>query len=114
MYLNSTKVVDQNISTEKSPSGEQSTETLRQDTAGTVEELSTQNQTGETAGQIGSGTGIAGQILPTATAESMTHCRTTLPLVQDSGFNTELCFNIFVVSCVVSGVCLTFVVGIEA
>ncbi|CAF4023412.1 unnamed protein product, partial [Rotaria sp. Silwood2] len=59
-----------NISTEKSPSGEQSTETLRQDTAGTVEELSTQNQTGETAGQIGSGTGIAGQILPTATAES--------------------------------------------
>ncbi|CAF1074199.1 unnamed protein product [Rotaria sp. Silwood1] len=44
----------------------------------------------------------------------VTHCRTTLPLVQESGFNTELCFNIFVVSCVVSGVCLSFVVGSEA
>jgi len=53
------------MSTEKSASGEQST-----DTAGTVGELATQNQTGGTAGQTGSGTGTAGQTLPTATAES--------------------------------------------
>lgn len=58
------------MSTEKSPSGEQSTETIKQGTAGTVGELSTQNQTGGTAGQTGSGTGTAGQTLPTATAES--------------------------------------------
>jgi hypothetical protein len=55
------------MSTEKSASGEQSTETDRQ---GTVGELATQNQTGGTAGQTGSGTGTAGQTLPTATAES--------------------------------------------
>ncbi len=58
------------MSTEKAPSGELSTETQRQGTAGTVGELSTQNQTGGTAGQTGSGTGTAGQTLPTATAES--------------------------------------------
>ncbi|CAF1462276.1 unnamed protein product [Rotaria sordida] len=58
------------MSTEKAPSGEQSTETQRQGTAGTVGELATQNQTGGTAGQTSSGTGTAGQILPTATAES--------------------------------------------
>ncbi|CAF1487946.1 unnamed protein product [Adineta steineri] len=48
------------MSTEKSPSGEQSTETERQGTAGIVGELATQNQTG----------GTAGQTLPTASAES--------------------------------------------
>jgi hypothetical protein len=58
------------MSTEKSPSGEQTTETVKQGTAGTVGELSTQNQTGGTAGQTGSGTGTAGQTLPTASAES--------------------------------------------
>ncbi|CAF0921132.1 unnamed protein product [Rotaria sp. Silwood1] len=58
------------MSTEKSPSGEQSTETVRQGTAGTVGELSTQNETGGCAGQTGSETGTAGQILPTASAES--------------------------------------------
>lgn len=58
------------MSTEKSPSGEQSTETERQGTAGTVGELAIQNQTGGTAGQTGSGTGTAGQTLPTATAQS--------------------------------------------
>jgi hypothetical protein len=58
------------MSTEKSSSGEQSNETVRQGTEGTVGELSTQNQTGGTAGQTGSGTGTAGQILPTATAGS--------------------------------------------
>jgi hypothetical protein len=58
------------MSTEKSPSGEQSTETHRQGTGGTVGELATQNQTGGTAGQTGSGTGTAGQTLPTATAEN--------------------------------------------
>ncbi|CAF1487930.1 unnamed protein product [Adineta steineri] len=46
------------MSTEKSPSGEQSTETERQGTADTVGELATQNQTG----------GTAGQTLPTATS----------------------------------------------
>ncbi|UJR38074.1 hypothetical protein I4U23_030755 [Adineta vaga] len=58
------------MSSEKSASGEQSTETERQGTAGTVGELATQNQTGGTAGQTGSGTGTAGQTLPTATAQS--------------------------------------------
>jgi hypothetical protein len=58
------------MSTEKAPSGEESTETVRQGTAGTVGELATQNQTGGTAGQTGSGTGTAGQTLPTATAGS--------------------------------------------
>ena len=58
------------MSTEKAPSGEPSTETERQGTAGTMSELSTQNQTGGTAGQTGSGTGTAGQSIPTATAGS--------------------------------------------
>lgn len=58
------------MSSEKSPSGEQTTETEKQGTAGTVGELAAQNQTGGTAGQTGSGTGTAGQTLPTATAES--------------------------------------------
>jgi hypothetical protein len=59
-----------NMSSEKSTSGEESTETVKHGTEGTVGELSTQNQTGGTAGQTGSGTGTAGQTLPTATAES--------------------------------------------
>ena len=58
------------MSSEKSPSGEQSTETVRQGTDGTMGELSTQNQTGGTAGQTSSGTGTAGQTLPTASAGS--------------------------------------------
>jgi hypothetical protein len=58
------------MSTEKAPSGELSTETQRQGTAGTMGELATQNQTGGTAGQTGSGTGTAGQTLPTASAQS--------------------------------------------
>lgn len=58
------------MSTEKSASGEQSTETVKQGTAGTVGELTTQNQTGGTAGQTSSGTGTAGQTLPTASAGS--------------------------------------------
>lgn len=61
------------MSTEKSASGEQSTETVKQGTSGTVGELATQNQTGGTAGQTSSGTGTAGQTLPTASAgNSMT------------------------------------------
>ena len=58
------------MSTEKASSGEQSTETKRQGTAGTMSELSTQNETGGTAGQTGSGTGTAGQSMPTASAGS--------------------------------------------